>query len=166
MMYVLLSLIFSANAECLDGKLIAGAYSSPRTISISNGMSEPEQMEIDSVLELVPYEKGSLYFRTKFYHDNAHRCDLSGIATIEGESLVYSRSGTKCVFKIHFSKDKITYEDKDKACESVAMCGRHGFEFEEFSRKKRRKITYMQRLQGSPEYKAAVEEFKKAAASK
>ena len=135
---------------------VAGVYKERMTLSQVDG----PDYRAENVLELVRLSDRDAYFRTRLFFDNGHSCDMSGVARVSADVLVYREhmdNGRDCAFTIRVDNARITFDDADSACRSY-YCGMRGnFEDVEFALQSRRSIRYMTRLKHSREFVEALE---------
>ena len=140
----------------LDVGSVAGVYKERMTLSQVDG----PDYRAENVLELVRLSDRNAYFRTRLFFDNGHSCDMSGVARVSADVLVYREhmdNGRDCVFTIRVDNARITFGDADSACRSY-YCGMRGnFEDVEFDLQSRRAIRTMKRLKASHEFLEALE---------
>lgn len=138
---------------------IAGVYKHTFT---NHSAVDGSAFKSEDILEIVKVSPTTAYIRTHLEFFNAHICDLSGIADVRGDQLVYDRmSGDddqRCLFTITVSGDKLTFADPDGICRSSTCGARGGYDDEGFPRKERRPIGYLAKLLASKEYQAAMHE--------
>jgi hypothetical protein len=128
-----------------------------------NSSPRPEEAEtVSDVLEIVPYNKKAAYIRTKLFFNFGHSCDFSGFAIIEGNKLTSYDNvfDSVCIMDLSVTKDKITLSDRYNTCR-LKTCGvRGGYNQTEFLRTQKRKITYLDKLKNSSQFKTAEENYK------
>ena len=145
-----------AAGSAIDIASIAGVYKERMTLSQVDG----PDYRAENVLELVRLSDRDAYFRTRLFFDNRHSCDMSGVARVSADVLVYHEhmdNGRDCAFTIRVDNARITFGDADSACRSY-YCGMRGnFEDVEFDLQSRRAIRTMKRLKASHEFLEALE---------
>ena len=121
-----------------------------------------DQYEATDVLEIVPYDKDSAYFRTRLNFDNGHGCGISGIAKQEGNKLVYYHTNPfhSCIMEITPEKDRVNLIDRTGECYHATCGARGGYGNAYFLYSKKKNISYMDKLKNSPQYIDAVENYK------
>lgn len=141
---------------------LAGLYTNNHKTGF---VGDEKLFDVTDVLEIVPYDEQSAYVRMRLKFYNGHRCSLYGVAKLEEQRLVYiddrlKELGRICVLDIIPDDARITFSDKEGHCQ-MATCGmRGGYQSQYFLRSKKRKITYMEKLKNSKEYKQSVEAYK------
>ena len=140
----------------LDVGSVAGVYKERMTL----GQVDGPDYSAENVLEIVRLSDRDAYFRTRLFFDNGHSCDMSGVARVSADVLVYREhmdNGRDCVFTIRVDNARITFGDADSACRSY-YCGMRGaFDDVEFDLRSRRTIRTMTRLKHSREFVEALE---------
>jgi hypothetical protein len=145
-------------AEPDIGKL-AGVYKK----AFRNADISGDKYQSENILEIVKVSPKAAYIRTHLEFFNGHVCDISGVAKLEGDALVYrgetNSQGKQCVLSVNAAGGKVTLEDKEGAC-AIATCGARGmYNGTSFDLNRRRTIRYMDILLKSDEYKDAIDEF-------
>lgn len=127
-----------------------------------------EEYEATDVLELVPYDKDSMYFRASLSFFNFHSCGISGIAERDEGRLTYydTTYGNGCVLHIVPTSSSITLNDPTGQCRMMSCGARGGYGSEQFTPRRKKKITYMGKLLDSPQYKDAVVNYERLKAAK
>ncbi len=140
---------------------LAGVY---RTHSLQARMDGTEYTA-ENILEFVALTPATAYFRTRVEGSNGHECNLSGVAALEPDSLVYRpakpflEGGPLCRLTIRIDGDRLALDDPDDGCHSA--CGvRASFADGIFPRSARRPIRYLTRLRQSSEFKQALAELR------
>ena len=147
----------AAGPAAFDPARIAGRYS----YHFRNGDVSGDKYWSDDVLEIVRLDPGRAYFRAELQFFNGHQCSISGIAHSEGGGLVYrepetNADGGHCVLHIRETAKGVRLDD-DHSCQD--HCGARGtLNGDDFDRKSRRPITYMDRLKRSSEFRDALAE--------
>ena len=121
----LLSATLCLAAGGIDIDRVSGLYVHKFTEHMADG--ETSYPAVDS-LRIVRHTRDSAYFETFLSFANGHSCELSGIAKVEGDALVYredDRAGRACEFRMRVMRGKIVFEDKDFGCSSQ-YCGMRG----------------------------------------
>jgi hypothetical protein len=158
--FLLLCVAFAAVAAgpaAFDPARIAGRYSH----HFLNGLVDGSHYWSDDVLEIVPLDPQRAYFRAELQFYNGHSCSIFGVAHAEAGGLVYrepqaNMDGGHCVLHIRETATGVRLED-DQSCHD--HCGARGtLNGDDFDRKGRRPITYMDRLKRSSEYRDALAE--------
>jgi hypothetical protein len=141
--------VFAAPVLNIDS--VAGLYTAaPPNNTTDSGKA-------NNVLEVVKLSPSTAYVRTHLEINDAI-CGFWGVMRPDGDTLVgRDANNPKCELRLHFSRDKVTFEDQDGLCKEYS-CGVNGwFSGEEFSVKSRRPITYMKRLIASRQYREAIQ---------
>lgn len=159
---VLLGLAAIAAAPASPVSSLAGRYSK----HFQNGMVDGSKFWSDDVVEIVPVDATHAYFRAELAFYNGHSCGISGIAKAVRDELVYREKqpaydgGPTCRLTITSKGKSLLLDDGDGSCQ--AYCGARGtlsgFDFIPLSSK--RPISYMARLKGSSQYRAAIDAWK------
>ena len=133
---------------------LAGAYHRHVQDALMNG----QEYGAEDVLEVVPTSPTATYVRTLLNFGNGHTCAISAVFDVVGAELVYhDPQETQCVLRLRAKGGRIEFDDGRETCQTY--CGARGsWEGEGFPLTARRPITYMRRLLGSSEYKAAMAE--------
>lgn len=147
----------AAGPAILDPAVIAGRYD----YHFRNGLVDGSTFWSDDVLEIVRLDPRRAYFRAELQFYNGHECSISGIAHSEPGGLVYQEretntDGGHCTLHIRRTPTGVRLED-DHSCQD--HCGARGtLNGDDFDRKSRRPITYMDRLKRSSEFRDALAE--------
>jgi len=147
----------AAGAAAFDPGRIAGRYGR----HFLNGLVDGSHYWSDDVLEIVRLDPRRAYFRAELQFYNGHECSISGIAHSDGNGLVYrepdpNTDGAHCTLHIRETPTGVRLED-DHSCQD--HCGARGtLNGDDFDRKSRRPITYMDRLKRSSEFREALAE--------
>ena len=139
---------------------LAGRYSH----HFRNGQVNGPDYWSDDVAEIVPVDARHAYVRLALDFYNGHNCSLSGVAQIQGDTLVYQgppddtfAGSTPCRLVVRRKGAKLSWTDGENSCK--AHCGERGSLMEgDLPWSSKRPITYMARLKGSSEYRAAMAE--------
>ncbi len=146
---------FGAYAAALDLDRLAGLY----THGFINRRIDGTKYWSDDVLEVVKLSPSTAYIRAHLQFFNGHQCGISGVAEVEGPSLIYREPGTECELGLTIGGGKITFNDKDGHCREES-CGMRGmYTGQNFKLSTRRAITYMAKLLASFQYLAAIQEY-------
>ena len=147
----------AAEAQRLDLSLVEGVYR--HRIS----REAPE-----NVLEIVGVSSQIAYLRLRLHFDNGHVCNMWGRASVEQGALVYRRPQSipssnpgqnACVLRLRFTAGRVIFEDEGGLCRAED-CGVHGsYDSAGFAQQSRRRITDLDHLLGSREYREAGAEF-------
>ncbi len=159
---ILLGLAAIAAGPASPVASLAGRYSK----HFQNGMVDGSKYWSDDVVEIVPVDATHAYFRADLQFYNGHSCGISGVARAVGNKLVYTEKQADydgaplCRLTISTKGKALLLDDVGGSCRNY--CGARGtlsgFDFIPLSSK--RAITYMARLKGSSEYKAAIDDWK------
>lgn len=141
-------------------KTLAGRYST----HFENATVEGDKYWSDDVVEIVPVDARHAYFNLRLNFANGHSCGLSGIARAKGDALDYVAPAGSRVEGCHMTLSRngrwLHLDDHDGSCQST--CGsRGGYGGEGQPWKSKRPITYLSRIRGSEEYRAALAEWRK-----
>lgn len=142
---------------------VAGVYRH----QFQNGNINGEKYQSEDILEVVPVDDRAAYVRMDLEFFNGHSGSIYGIATYGKNSLIYDNreEGEKrCVVEYVWSSEKVvTKADYDKTPGCRTYHGERGsLDRAEFLVKSKRTIRYMQRLKDSPQFKQAIEQYRKA----
>lgn len=154
----------------LDAETRAGSSTLPTDLrelegmywyNFGNGLVDGTKYVSTDVLELVPYDKDSLYFRASLQFYNGHTCSISGIAERDGARLTYADTteGNGCVLHVIPTPTSIALDDPTGQCRNMTCGARGSYGDENFSPKHKKKITYMAALKKSPQYRQAVADY-------
>src|SRR6202012_1578568 len=113
-------------APSLDIDKIAGVYKS----QFKNGNISGDSYDSEDILEIVKVTADSAYVRAHLEFFNGHVCDISGVAKIEGDALVYRAheknvQGDLCVLRLRIKDGKLVFDDENGHC-TVGTCGNRG----------------------------------------
>lgn len=136
--------------------------------NFENGLVDGTKYESTNVLELVPYDKDSLYFRASLQFYNGHSCSIYGIAERDGAQLTYydTTYGNGCILHVVPTSAGISLDDPTGQCRAMSCGERGGYGGENFSPKHKKKITYMAKLKSSSQYQEAVTDYERVKAAK
>jgi len=142
---------------------VAGVYK----VQFQNGDVNGRKYESEDILEVVPVDDRTAYVRMDLEFFNGHSGKIYGIANYGKNSLIYDngkKGGERCVVEYVWAADKvITKADYEKTPGCLSYHGARGtFDGAQFPVKKKQTIRYMQRLKDSPEFKAAMDAYRKA----
>lgn len=152
----------AASAALIAGPAqdLAGRYGKHHAI----GMVHEPAIAVDDVVEIVPVAPDAAYVRLRLHFFNGHICSLSGVATAEGNALVYREpeeadQPRRCTLRIERAGSELRLSDGGGSCWSY--CGARGsLDGITLPWRSRRTITYMDRLRASDSYKWAIEEWR------
>ena len=146
-------------AAAMNIDAIAGVYKT----SFMNADTSGAKFRSDDTLEIVKVSRNTVFFRTHLEFFNGHQCEISGIARLEHDALIYrgetNAEGQRCMLTLRATKRPIIFEDPHGACRTMNCGTRGGFDGRTFSLSRRRAIRDVGAILKSDEYKAAVEEF-------
>ncbi|BCM21215.1 ankyrin repeat domain-containing protein [Mesorhizobium sp. J8] len=154
----------NSSAHLKDLRKLEGMY----WHNFSNGLVDGTKYESTNVLELVRYDKDSLYFRASLQFYNGHSCSIYGIAERNGAQLTYydTTYGNGCVLHVVPTSKGISLDDPTGQCRAMSCGERGGYGGENFSPKHKKKITYMARLKSSTQYQKAVVDYERVKTAK
>ena len=143
------------------GKLEGMYWYNSKNDFFDNGKTEKHAAT--DVLELVPYDKNSMYFRASLQFTNGHFCSISGIAERDQGRLTYydTTHGNGCVLHVVPTSTSVTLDDPTGQCQAMSCGARGVYGYEKFSPKHRKKITYMAALKNSTQYREAVVDYER-----
>ena len=141
---------------------VAGVYK----VQFQNGNINGDKYQSEDILEVVPVDEHAAYVRMDLEFFNGHSGSIYGIATYAKNSLIYDngeQSDKRCVVEYVWSSDKVvTKADYDKTPGCRTYHGERGsLDRAEFPVKRKQSIRYMQRLKDSPQFKQAIEQYRK-----
>jgi hypothetical protein len=149
-----------AAAESIDLDKVAGVYKD----RFQNSLVDGSKFTSENILEIVKTSPDEAYFNTHLEFYNGHECELSGLAHVERDALVYRSQlpDTKgeSEFRIRLTPKTVRFEDPDGNYRANYCGERGGFDGIEFKLSARRPIRYMKRLLASDDYKEAIAEAK------
>ena len=137
-----------------------------------NALVSGEKYQSEDILEIVPRDPSTAYFRLHQEFYNGHVCDIFGVAARDKDRLTYHGpddvDGHPCLLSITRSTDGIRItEDRNGACRAQTCGARGGYGMSpkgepDFKPSERREIRYLPRLLKSSEYAQAAEEYETA----
>jgi hypothetical protein len=141
---------------------VAGVYKA----QFQNGDIDGDKYQSEDVLEVVPVDDQAAYVRMDLEFFNGHSGRIYGIATYRKNSLIYDNGKAgddRCIVEYVWSSDKVvTKADYEKTPGCLVYHGARGsLDHAEFLVKKKQTIRYMQRLKDSPQFKDAMEEYRR-----
>lgn len=156
---VLIAFAPLADAAPFDPVAVAGVYKS----RFQNSDVDGDTWISEDILEIVRLSPTTAYIKSHLEFYNGHQCDISGVADVVDDALVYVDrsadatlvSGKRCVLTLQVSATKITFEDPDSACKAI-YCGARGGFVGDVKRRTRRTIRYMKLLKDSADFHRAV----------
>ncbi|WP_421916705.1 ankyrin repeat domain-containing protein [Mesorhizobium sp.] len=127
-----------------------------KTVFFHSGKTESH--DVTDVLELVPYDVDSMYFRASLQFSNGHSCSISGIAERDQGRLTYydTTYGNGCILHVVPTSTSVTLADPTGQCRAMSCGARGVYGYEQFSPRHKKKITYMAGLKNSLRYQEAV----------
>ena len=141
----------------------AGAY----VDEFENVLVGGETYDAQNIMEIVQLSPTTAYLSLSLEFYNGHQCALSGVAEVEGQSLVYrgveaDAEGRRCVLALRKVGKRLVLSDETGACTNLTCGARGGYDGVDFAAKDRRPIADLPELLASSEYAAAVAEHAKA----
>ena len=153
-----------ATAQTLDPASVEGVYRR----SFPNEMVTGEKYTSEDILEVVRLTPATAYIRTRLNFANGHQCSMYGVARAEGQALVYRRPtapGTPtCVLTLRFGGGQVQFDDQGDQCRETDCGARGSYSGTALPVASRRRITYLERLRASQEYREAQTEFQRSPA--
>lgn len=141
---------------------LAGVYRR----SFENVDSDGNRYDSEDILEVVKLSPETAYFRTHMEFPNYHECNLSGVADLETDALVYRdrapvvESIGPCMLKIRANARGVFFDDVGGGCRLYYCGARGGFEPRDdgvsFRFSRRRAIGYLSLIRKSEEYIEAI----------
>ena len=142
-------------------KGLAGRYYA----QFSDGTVTGEKYTGENVVEIVPVAANAAYVRAHLDFFNGHQCDIAGIATSRGATLVYRDLDTPlpgepaCVLTVSHAGSSLKLDDGNRGCSTY--CGARGnLTNMSVPFASRRPIRYMPRLKASEQYRRAMAEWR------
>jgi hypothetical protein len=156
----------------LAGCCAAGASSPVTTLAgrygahFQNGLVDGTRYWSDDVVEIVPVSATAAYVRAELQFYNGHSCSIAGVATAQGDALVYRApaaalpgSADRCILTVSRKGTDLLLDDGDGGCKD--FCGARGsLSHDTLPWKSKRPITYMTRLKTSSPYRDALTEWR------
>ena len=153
-----------AVAQTLDPASVEGAYRR----SFPNELVSGEKYTSEDILEVVRLTPATAYIRTRLEFANGHQCGMHGVARVEGAALVYRRppeaGQPPCVLSLTFSGGQVTFGDAGDQCRATDCGARGAYTGSTLPVASRRRITYLDRLRASQEFREAQVEFQRSPA--
>ncbi|MBX9859951.1 MAG: hypothetical protein K2Y20_10225 [Sphingomonas sp.] len=141
--------------------LLAGRYYEQFPDALVSG----EKYTGENVVEIVPVAPRAAYVRFNLDFFNGHKCGIYGIATAQGDALVYreasepSSGERRCTLSIKQQGTKLAWDDDGGTC--AAYCGARGsLSKGSLAYASKRTIRYLPRLKASPQYRDALTEWR------
>jgi hypothetical protein len=132
-----------------------------------NALVDGTKYTSENIMEIVPVSSNTFYFKLSLEFYNGHSCEGHGLAHFsKAGTFVYNSPGlfeddTPCTLQFAINATEIRILDPDNSCDR-ARCGARGmFHDTVFPRKARRKISYMEIIKNSEEYKEAIATLEK-----
>ena len=145
---------FGATPLSLDG--IAGVYK-----FTDHGNGRDGEYRHENVLEIVKTSRNQAYIRAHLAFDEGRLCGVWGVATVEGDALVYRPrriAGGPCVLTLKKIGNHIVFGDAGDLCQ-MNFCGANTrLEGIGFALSSRQPLRYMKRLLASRQYALAMAE--------
>jgi hypothetical protein len=159
----LASLVLAGAAPAPEKPPSPGVYRQTHVIEFYRGPAKPsDRTAVEDVLEVVAIDSSHYYVRSQMAFDNGHSCGVYGVATQEGDALIYRPRhafGGHCVLGLRRKGGRAVFEDPDGSCR-LAYCGARGMlDGSGFALSSRRPIRYMKRLLASRQYADAIAEW-------
>jgi len=129
-----------------------------------NGTMAGEKYTGQDIVEIVPVTPRAAYVRLSLDFFNGHVCGIYGVATVDGDALVYrdprdpGDGGTRCTLTLRQHSGKLRWSDAEGSCQSY--CGARGTLNGELPMASKRPIRYLPRLKASRQYREAIEEWR------
>ncbi|OYY72648.1 hypothetical protein [Sphingomonas sp. 28-63-12] len=157
----MLSLLAAASGAAPDpATLLAGRYYE----QFPNALVTGETYTGEDIVEIVPVAPRTAYVRFALDFYNGHSCSLAGVATADGEALVYRAAAPlvedeqTCMLRIERNGDELRWSDEG-SCK--AYCGARGsFLHGAIPYRSKRPIRYLAKLKGSSAYRDAITEWR------
>ncbi len=153
-----------AGAQTLDLAAVEGAYRH----SFPNELVTGEKYTSEDILEVVRLSPATAYLRTRLNFANGHQCAMYGVARVEGQALVYRRppeaGSPPCVLTLRFQGGQVVFADQGDHCRETDCGARGAYGGAALPAASRRRITYLDRLRASQEYREAQDEFQRSPA--
>lgn len=129
-----------------------------------DGLVTGEKYTGENIVEIVPVASGAAYVRLHLDYYNGHTCALAGVAHSVGDALVYQSKDDwddqTCVLKIRRTGKSLSIDDNGDTCKGY--CGARGsLSGVQLPFASKRPIRYLARLKRSPQYAAAIAEWRK-----
>ncbi len=151
-----------AAAQTLDPASVEGAYRR----SFPNELVTGEKYTSEDILEVVRLSPTTAYLRTRLNFANGHQCSMHGVARAEGQALVYRRPtapGTpSCALTLRFVGGQVQFDDQGDQCRETDCGARGSYSGTALPVASRRRITYLERLRASQEFREAQAEFQRS----
>jgi hypothetical protein len=154
---VTICLLTAATPRSVDpATALAGRYDA----EFPDGLTSGETYTGRDVVEVVLVASRAAYLRFHLDFYNGHICSLSGIAKAEGDALVLRQAaeiagGSGCTLTVRRAGKTLAWSDPANGCQSY--CGIRGsFMSGAVPWASRQPITYLARLKGSRQYRAAL----------
>ena len=116
------------------------------------------------IVEIVPVTPRAAYVRLSLDFFNGHVCGIYGVATVDGDALVYrdprdpDDGGQPCTLTLRQQGGKLRWDDTKGSCQSY--CGARGSLNGDLPFASKRPIRYLPRLKASRQYQEAIEEWR------
>lgn len=156
---IALPLLLAAGPATDPVQTLAGRYYR----QFPNSTVQGESYTGEDIVEIVPVTPRAAYVRLSLDFFNGHICGIYGVATVEGDALVYhdprdpEQAGPPCTLTLRRTGDKIAWNDAG-SCRSY--CGARGSLNGDLPFARKRPIRYLPRLKASRQYREAIEEWR------
>ncbi len=141
--------------------LLAGRYCE----QFPNALVSGEKYTGENIVEIVPIAPRAAYVRLNLDFFNGHKCGIYGIATAQGDALVYREASEpspgerRCTLSIKRQGAKLAWDDDGGTC--TAYCGARGkLSNSSIAYASKRPIRYLPRLKASSQYRDALTEWR------
>jgi len=165
----LASLIPGETEACRDQSLAIGRIARRVQNSVrpefynASGTHEWEQYKAEDVLEIFDVSKREAYIRLHLEFDNAHACNIWGVASFANDTLTYhtDRLGNvpvDCTLSLKMDYGKLRVSDLGEQCRKYTCGARGAYSNAVFDISTKRKIRYSTRIKNSRQYQEAMQE--------
>ena len=147
-----------AESQTLDLRRIEGDYK----VRVHSALSGGERYTADNELRIARHGAGAAFVSVSLNFFNGHECYLSGIAAVQGRSLVYRAPGEPafdCRLRVNVDRGRITFDDEGFRCQRMTCGARGRYGGPEFPLSARRPLRNAAALRRSEEFTKAVETF-------
>lgn len=158
----IVSLALLAAAGPVDpATLLAGRYYG----QFPNALVSGEKYTGENIVEIVQVAPRAAYVRLNLDFFNGHKCGIYGIATAQGDALVYREASEpspgerRCTLSIRRRGSKLAWDDDSGTC--AAYCGARGsLTNGSLAYASKRPIRYLPQLKASSQYRDALTEWR------
>ena len=154
-------LLLAADRPLADpARSLAGRYYA----QFPNGLVTGEKYTGENIVEVTPVAPRAAYVRIHLDYFNGHVCGIYGVATSQGEAIVYRDTqpdvgNGKCVLTLRRAGKSLSIDDAGGSCR--AHCGARGtLSNVTLPYESKRTIRYLPRLKRSPQYRHAMVEWR------